>query len=152
MIAILAAVSGVIIGVAVGFFIFTAVHKRTSAEAIRLDASGIRWEKIEAHRPYEALRQLRRHFPTHDIVTGVRFLDIVDPKGTGAVLARTRCEDWIVAIVMIDKRTERLSRVILRDDDRFADEKKWVLRRAGIKVTLMPPDANEDVMRATLAA
>lgn len=152
MIAIIAAICALILGIGIGYLIALRILKRSPDSETKLDASGIRWEKNEGHRPYEALRQLRRHFPTHEIVTGTRFLDIVEPKGTAATTARRRCEDWTVAVVMIDKRTDRLSRVILRDDDAHAQEKRWVLRRAGIKVTVISPDADEDVMRAALAA
>lgn len=146
------AMLALIVGGACGYVIASRSRGPTTRTGDSFTASGIRWQRSDGHRAYQALRHLRRHFPTHDIVTGTRFLDLVEPKGNAAPEARQRCYDWTVAVIMVDKRTERLSRVVLLSDDVHAEEKRWVLRRAGIKVSIVEHDADEDTMRAAMAA
>lgn len=152
MIVVIVAILALIVGGSSGYAVALRTRRPGDGAGRPFDASGVRWQRGDGHRAYQALRHLRRHFPTHEIVTGVRFLDLVEPKGNAAPDARRRCYDWTVAVVMVEKRTDRLARVVLRSDDVHAEEKRWVLRRAGIKVSIVEHDADEDAMRAAMAA
>lgn len=148
MIAIMTMIMGLIVGGGCGWLATTRIqHART-----RQPLEGVKWEKTGSTGVYSALHNLRRHYPTHDFVTGARFLDLVRSCGRSAESANRTCREWTVAMVMIDKRTQAASRIILRSDDPDADEKSWILRRAGFKVMTIEPDVDEDGMRAAMAA
>ncbi len=104
---------------------------------------GVRWERNAKEQSYAALRHLRRHYPTHDLMTNVRFLDLVFPKGHGSNQVVERCKEWTVAVVMIDKRNGQIGRLVLLSTDEDGEEKSWILRRTGYDIVIVEPDALE---------
>lgn len=104
---------------------------------------GVRWERNAKELSYASLRHLRRHYPTHDLMTNVGFLDLVFPKGHGSTQVVDRCKEWSVAVVMIDKRNGQVGRLVLLSTDEDVEEKTWILRRSGYDVVLVEPDALE---------
>ena len=104
---------------------------------------GVRWERNSKELSYASLRHLRRHYPTHDLMTNIGFLDLVFPKGHGANQVIERCREWSVAVVMIDKRNGQIGRLILLSTDEDVEEKSWILRRAGYDIVIVEPDALE---------
>lgn len=134
------AFSGALLTLAVMAIIRRRSEARYKANSV---LEGVRWERNEKELSYAALRHLRRHYPTHDLMTEIRFLDLVIPKGHGGSQVVDRCKNWTVAIVMIDKRNGHLGRVVLLSTDEDAEEKSWILRRTGYDVVVIEPDGLE---------
>jgi hypothetical protein len=112
----------------------------------------VRWERTAIQVMTAAHKEMRRHYPTHELVAGCPFLDLVHARGAASEAVRTHCASWTVGIVMIDRRSEATSRIILWNEDAHRDEKTWILRRAGYKVTVMPRDVDTDALMEAMAA
>lgn len=149
MIAVFALLAGVMIGVGAGYIGCERMHRARE----RMPAlNAVRWEKTTVQVVAPALKHLRRHYPTHEIVTGFPFMDLVHARGSASEAVRRRCGAWTVGFIMVDRRNEILTRVVLWDDDIEGTEKTWILRRAGYKVTIMSRGVDEGRLMATMAA
>lgn len=140
---------GLISGGAGGFYLHSRLHERKAGPP---DISGARWEKSKGVITPLAIRHLRRHYPTHDLMTNVRFLDLVQARGAINDGVEAHSGYWTVGVVMIDKRTGDGSRIILWHEDEDRDQKSWILKRAGYKVHHLQRDAEESELLNSMAA
>lgn len=140
------------VGIAIGASACWLMTRSPAELSVREAIDGVKWEKTGANGAYPALTALRRHYPTHDFITGIPFLDIVTARGTIGERATKLCRSWTISIIMIDKRTQEVSRLFIRSDDPDAEEKRWILRRIGFKVVMIEPEADDDGMRLAMAA
>lgn len=120
--------------------------------AIPESLNGVRWERGHSRVTNDAIRHLRRHYPTHDLITNAPFLDLVTTKGARAEAVARRCHAWTVAVVMIDKRTGDSGRLIIWSDDSEMEEKTWILRRVGYKVIVVDRNGGEQQLIDAMAA
>lgn len=140
-------------GLLLGAGAMHAVHLRIEREAARpVDLNGLRWERGSMRVTNEAIRHLRRHYPTHDLVTHVPFLDLVQARGPSSDAVARRCIGWNSGVVMIDKRTGDSNRVILWSDDAEIEQKCWILRRVGYRVIVVDRDGEEQRLLDLMAA
>lgn len=114
--------------------------------------AAIRWEQTGIDLMDGPVRHLRRHRPTHDLLTNVPFLNVVRPKGNAAALVSRRCAGWLLPIVMIERRSGRIDRVVLLSGDADIAEKHGILRRTSVRTMVIAPDANETEVVTALAA
>lgn len=126
-------------------------NRRRGRDAGR-PVTAVRWEKAPDSTSASAIQHVRRRHPALDAHVGVRFLDVVQPRGADASYAIRRCSEWEVAIMMVDKRTGLLDRIVLFADDVHEGEKRWILRRVGIKVVTIASDADADAVAEAMAA
>lgn len=116
------------------------------------DLKTLRWARADPRLASPALRCLRRHYPTHDLVTGVPLLELMHTTGPHADEVARRCAGWSVGVAMVEKRSGSLSRIIMWSGDPQGEEKAWLLRRVGYRVTVLDEDGAEarlmDVMTA----
>jgi hypothetical protein len=140
---------GLMAGGAAAYFFMRrlAVH-----EPAPIDLRAMRWEKVPVRLTSPALRHLRRHYPTHDLLTCVPMMSLLATRGPQAEDVARHCAAWSAAVVMVDKRTGGLGRVIVWSADPLASEKAWMLRRVGYRVTLVDEDGEETAMLDAMAA
>ena len=149
MIYLLCVLAGAIAG-AVGAYIACERTRRERDRVTPLD--GVRWERVVTDVVAPAVKHLRRHYPTHELITDYRFLDLVGARGPTSGDVRQRCASWTVGMVMVDRRTCAISRIVLWNGMADHDEKTWILRRAGYKVTVMDRDIQESGLMEAMAA
>jgi len=140
---------GLMVGGAAAYFAMGRVSARTPEP---LDLRALRWEKAPVRLSSPALRHLRRHYPTHDLLTGVPITTLITTRGPVAEEAARHCAAWSAAVVMVDKRTGNLGRIIVWSGDPQSADKAWLLRRVGYRVTLVDEDGEEAAMLEALAA
>lgn len=149
MIYILCVLAGILIGGGAAAWLMLRLTPRTIPD---VDLRTLRWERSEPKLSNPALRCLRRHYPTHDLVTGVPLLDLVSTSGPHADEVSRRCAGWSVGLAMVDKKSGAMSRIIVWRNDPLMEEKIWLLRRVGHRVTVIDEDIGEtqllDVMTA----
>lgn len=149
MIYLVCILAGMIAGGA-GVYVLRLRFERTASMPVEL--TGMRWERPNSCLNNQTLKHLRRHYPTHDLITSVPFLDMVHPKGARSEAVAGRCRAWSVGVVMIDKRTTECGRLILWADDAELENKTWILRRAGYKVIVVERDGEEQGLLQAMAA
>lgn len=114
--------------------------------------AAIRWEATGVDLTDGPVRHLRRHRPTHDLLTNVPFLQVVRPKGNAAAVVSRRCASWLLPIVMVERRSGRIERVVLLNGDPDLGEKHGILRRTSVRTIVIAPDADEREVVTALAA
>lgn len=149
MIHLLCSFIGLIIGGLLVYYVKTRSDKEFS---MPVDLTGIRWESGNSVINHDAYKYLRRHYPTHDIVTNVSFLELAQAKGSRVEDVIRTCKSWTVGVVMIDKRTGSGQRIILWKEDPQADEKAWILKRIGYRVFILQRDGAEQQIIEGMAA
>jgi len=140
---------GLMVGGAAAYFVTGRVAVRTAEP---LDLRALRWERAPVRLTSPALRHLRRHYPTHDLLTGVPINTLITTRGPVAEEAVRHCTGWSAAVVMVDKRTGGLGRIIIWSGDPQCADKAWLLRRVGYRVTLVDEDGEEEAMISAMAA
>jgi hypothetical protein len=109
-----------------------------------IDLTHVKWQRSADCVNQVTYRNLKRNYPTHDLVTGVLFCDLVTTKGQQAQQVMQKCRDWLVAGVMIDKRTGFLDRVIIWNDDDLIEEKNKILKKVGYRTVVLDREENEE--------
>lgn len=109
-----------------------------------IDILHVKWQRSSNSINQVTYRNLKRNYPTHDLVTGVLFCDLVTTKGHQAQKIMQQCKDWLVAGVMIDKRTGFLDRVIIWNNDNYIEEKNSVLKKVGYKTVILDREEDEE--------
>jgi hypothetical protein len=149
MIYLVCVFAGILAGGIAAVLVMERLSRRRPAPA---DLKTLRWERAEPRLASPALRCLRRHYPTHDLVTGVPLLDLMHTTGPHADEVARRCAGWAVGVAMVEKRSGSLSRLIVWSGDPAGEEKAWLLRRVGYRVTVLDENGTEsgliDVMSA----
>ena len=148
--------AGIVAGIPAGgvllWIIQTRVRVRGATSMNPQDLALARWERTGNDGMSPALREMRRLYPTHDVVPTMRFLDLVRVKGTTGEAVRTLCNAWTVAAVIVDRRTAEIVRVILWSDDDRLSEKTSILHKVGFHVRTIPSDAGMEELAVAMAA
>jgi hypothetical protein len=143
----------VLLGMAAGAGAVYAVMRRMRAgEKGVIPLDGVRWEKTGGGIVATAIRHMRRYYPTHELVIGCPFSEFVEAKGASAEAVRRRCAAWTVGVCMVDRRTAVVSRIVLWACDADAEEKSWILKRAGYRVTVIDRHIEESGLVEAMAA
>lgn len=148
--------AGIIAGIPVGAAFFWIIQTRRAPlpqKGAAVDVLTLaRWEKTGSDGLNPALREMRRLYPTHDIVPAIRFLDLVRVKGSAGQAVRAQCGEWSVAAVVVDRRTGEIARVLLWSDDERSAEKTQILRKVGFQVRTIGAHADMEELAMAMAA
>lgn len=145
-------VAGIPAGGAIHWIMQTRRPPSSTSSATPQDLALARWERTGNDGLSPALREMRRLYPTHDIVPTMRFLDLVRVKGSTGEAIRARCNAWTVAAVVVDRRTAEIVRIILWSEDERLAEKIQILRKVGFHVRTIPADAGMEELATAMAA
>ena len=141
--------AGALIGAAASYIVLARLSASRSRPA---PLEGVRWERVGTGGVPDAVRHMRRHYPTHELVIGCPFSDLVEARGPAASAVKNRCGGWNVGVAMVDRRTGALSRIVLWGCDPHLEEKTWILRRAGYRVTVVDRHIEESGLVEAMAA